>query len=87
MWVPHPSPWDALPGFSWMSAGPSWEVSGRDRSPGMGGLSWQTRLAGPPPKSWVTELHSGKLLAVGGWEGLAGEGREFSGVGKRLEDV
>ena len=53
----------------------------------MGGLSWQTRLAGPPPKSWVTELHSGKLLAVGGWEGLAGEGREFSGVGKCLEDV
>ena len=28
-----------------------------------------------------------EIAGSGGWEGLAGEGREFSGVGKRLEDV
>lgn len=28
-----------------------------------------------------------EIAGSGGWEGLASEGREFSGVGKGLEDV
>ena len=45
----------------------------------------KTWLAGTPPKSWVTELHSGKLLAVGDGRGWPVKVGNSQGLGRALK--